>query len=271
LKRQQPGLNGQPPWFDRIGPTTDPSQLSISGTAWRWWRDTSARAGGFRATRDLILLLWEFARDSTPDRRRARFGDAEYDWEHRVNTTSGAVAWRERLLGMFHSPYQPTEPELFREMLAAVAGHPGFEFPDFTFIDLGSGKGRTLLMAADYPFRRIVGVELLPALHAIAAANVKEYKSESQKCSAIDVLCGDAAEYEFPLEPILLYLFNPLPEVGLRCMVANLEQSLQSRPRRVVVLYHNPQLEHVVAEGSLLGKAGGTHQYSIFVTNSMSS
>ena len=49
----------------------------------------------------------------------------------------------------------------------------------FTFVDLGSGKGRTLLMASDYPFRRIIGVELLPSLHQIAQENLRQYKSES--------------------------------------------------------------------------------------------
>ena len=101
-----------------------------------------------------------------PRASRQRFGDADYDWDYRVNTTSGAVGWRDRLLGMFHSAYQPTEPVAFHEMLDAVQQAPGpgqttLNFRDFTFIDLGSGKGRTLLMASDYPFRRIVGVELL--------------------------------------------------------------------------------------------------------------
>jgi hypothetical protein len=151
---------------------TDPanaadSEISISHAAWRWWRDLAAREGHIKATRQLISSLWEFARDSTPSRLRQRFGDAEYDWDHRVNTTSGAVSWRDRLLGVFHSPYQPTDPELFREMLDTLRDDANINFNDYVFIDLGSGKGRTLLMAADYPFRRIVGVELLPALHCI--------------------------------------------------------------------------------------------------------
>ena len=102
--------------------------------------------------------LWGFLRDSTPEQRRRRYGDVEYDWDHRVDTTSATVGWRDRLLGVFHSAYQPTEPALFHEMLAAL----NITFEDFTFIDLGSGKGRALLMASDYPFLRIVGVELLP-------------------------------------------------------------------------------------------------------------
>ena len=87
----------------------------------------------------------------------------EYDWEHRVNTTSGTVGWRERLLGVFHSPYQPTDAALFQEMMASLP----IDFSEFTFMDLGSGKGRTLLMASEYPFRRIVGVEILPELHRL--------------------------------------------------------------------------------------------------------
>ncbi len=77
--------------------------------------------GSIAATRRLLGVLWEFARDSTPERLRPRFGDADYDWDHRVNTTSGAVGWRDRLLGMFHSAYQPTEPAAFHEMLDASA------------------------------------------------------------------------------------------------------------------------------------------------------
>ena len=120
------------------------------------------------AARQFLAALWEFARDSTPERRRQRYGDADYDWDHRVNTTSGAVGWRERLLGGFHSAYQPTEPGVFREMLEGLQQQTAIDFRDFIFVDLGSGKGRTLLMVSDYPFRRIIGIELLPSLHQIA-------------------------------------------------------------------------------------------------------
>ena len=144
------------------------------------------REGRFAATRQFVAAIWEFVRDSTPERRRQRYGDAEYDWDHRVNTTSAAVDWRNRLLGVFHSPYQPTQPDLFREMLEALKQQSHFDFRDFVFVDLGSGKGRTLLMASDYPFRRIVGVELLPALHQAAQENLGKYRSESQKCFALE-------------------------------------------------------------------------------------
>jgi len=168
------------------------------------------------------------------------------------------------LLGVFHSPYQPTEATLFHEMLDALHQQTHLNFPDFAFLDLGSGKGRTLLMASGYPFRHIVGVELLPTLHEAAQENLSKYRSESQKCFALESISADATEFPLPAEPTVLYLFNPFPEAGLRRMIANLERSLRAHPRTVYVLYHNPLLEHVLSESATLKKIGGTHQYSIY-------
>jgi len=233
-------------------------------SARQWWVDRAAREGRVAAGRQFLTGLWEFLRDSTPQRRRQRYGDADYDWDQHVNTTSGAVGWRDRLLGVFHSHYQPTEPALFHEMLDALRTQAGIDFHAFVFIDLGSGKGRTLLMASDYPFRRIVGVELLPALHQIALENLRKYHSPSQKCFVLESVCADATEFPFPEDPMVIYLFNPFPESGLRRVLAKLAQSLQQTPRAVFVLYHNPLLEHVLGGDAVLEKLGGTHQYSIY-------
>jgi SAM-dependent methyltransferase len=258
-----------------------PLPISVLRTVWQWWTYAARYEGSIAATRRLLGVLWEFARDSTPDRLRARFGDAEYDWDYRVNTTSGAVGWRDRLLGMFHSAYQPTEPAAFHEMLDGLqqrlqrspqeTPRPGHTTPgttlklrDFTFVDLGSGKGRTLLMASDYPFRRIIGVELLPSLHQIAQENVRQYKSASQKCFALESICADATDFPLPEEPLVIFLFNPFPESGMRQVVANLERSLRAHPRPVFVLYHNPLLEHTLAESKRLRKIAGEQQYSLF-------
>ena len=235
----------------------------ISSAAYQYWATRRSQSGVFRATWELAVALWEFLRDSTPSRSRSRFGDADYDWDYGVNTTSGAVGWRDRLLGVLHSPYQPTEPILFHEMIDALAEQTQLDLSTLTFVDLGSGKGRTLLMASDYPFRRIIGVELLPSLHEIARQNLAAYKSDTQKCFALESICGDATSFSFPEEPLVVYLFNPFPEAGLRCAIANLRQALTAKARPAYVLYHNPQLEHILTEIAFR-KIGGTHQYSIF-------
>ena len=239
-----------------------------------WWTESSARDGFFLTLRRFISTLWEFVRESTPSRRRQRYGDVEYDWDFRVDTTSATVDWRDRLLGLFHSPYQPTEPALFHEMLAslmrasATLSSARLDFREFTFIDMGSGKGRALLMAADYPFRCVLGIELLAELHRLAKENIGKYKSELQQCFAIDCVLGDGGEFAFPAEPTVLYLFNPLPESGLVRMMNHLEHSLREHPRVVFVLYHNPQLEPVITQNAKFEKIAGTRQYSIFAGKS---
>jgi SAM-dependent methyltransferase len=216
-------------------PLTEPRLIT---TMQAWWRENSARHGFFSTVKRFISTLWEFVRESTPSRRRQRYGDAGYDWDFRVDTTGATVGWHDRLLGLFHSPYQPSEPVLFREMLETLIktgptlASVKFDFREFTFIDIGSGKGRALLMAADYPFRRILGIELLPELHRVAKENIRKYKSDSQQCFAIDCVLGDACEFTFPPEPTVLYLFNPLPESGLVKLIGNLERSYRNIPDR---------------------------------------
>jgi SAM-dependent methyltransferase len=235
---------------------------SLPGAARRWWHEHAQRIGWRRAAGEVATEIWDFLRDSTPDRRRQRYGDMDYDWEHRVDTTSATVGWRDRLLGIFHSPYQPTEPSLFREMIEGL----GIHYARYTFIDLGSGKGRTLLMASEYPFRRVLGIELLPELHRIAEENIRKFEGERRRCSAIESVCGDACEFAFPPEPLVLYLFNPLPEEGLKQVMRSLQDSLAQRPREAWVVYHNPLLEHVVAGCRELRKTAGTTQYAVYAS-----
>ena len=139
----------------------------------------------------------------------------------------------------------------------------GIDFRTFTFIDLGSGKGRTLMMASHYPFRKIIGVELLPELHRVACENLEKYRSPNQSCGVLESVCTDARDFQFPDDPLVLYLFNPLPEAGLSLVMHNLEQSLNRHPRKVIVLYHNPLLEHLVGS-SKLRKIYGSLEYSVF-------
>lgn len=242
-------------------PEVPQGALSIAGVVRAWWGENRRQRGFLSTARDFASRVLEFVRESFPDRKRQRYGDIDFDWDYRVDTTCANVGWRDRLLGMFLSPYQATEPAFFHEMFQALA----IDFSQFTFIDLGSGKGRTLLMAADYPFRRIVGLELVPTLHAAAVKNIEIYKSENRRCFAVESICADARQFVFPPEPTVLYLFNPLPPEGLAKVVANLEKSLDEHPRVLYVLYHNPSLERILVGNHTLKRVSGTHQYVIYV------
>lgn len=233
--------------------------VSLLRETGKWWKDR-AKAQGFAKTfRQFLGIVREFARESTPASRRRRYGDVEFDWDYRVDTTSATVHWSDRFVGHLHSAYQPTEPGAFHEMMGAL----GIDFPQFTFVDVGSGKGRVLLMAAGYPFHRVMGVELLPSLHRIAEQNISKPGSAKRRCSSVESICQNAVDFAFPQEPIVLYLFNPLGEVNLTKVVESLSQSLRQSLRPAYALYHNALLEHVLINAGWR-KLRGEPQYSLF-------
>jgi SAM-dependent methyltransferase len=224
-----------------------------------WWRDHRTRHSLFGTTSSFMRKLCKFARESTPEQRRRRFGDLDFDFDHRVNTTGGTVSWRDRLIGTFTSEYQATDPALLEEMLQAL----NIDFRRFTFLDLGSGKGRALLIAAPYPFCRIMGIELIPALHVAAEDNIRKYKNASQQCFAIECICADARDFDLPAEPLVIYLFNPFLQSVLAEVVSRLKSSLSASPRPVCILYHNPLLRDVLIRSGTFTQILATSQYCI--------
>jgi hypothetical protein len=74
----------------------------------------------------------------------------------------------------------------------------------------------------------------------------------------------DACDFVFPDTPLVLYLFNPLPEAGLRRVIRNLEQSLELSPRPVWIVYHSPAMDSLLAASRALVRTDGTEQYSLF-------
>jgi SAM-dependent methyltransferase len=239
--------------------------LSLSTAFTVWWRQQREATGTLTSGRRVLAMAYEFVRDSLPDRRHQRYGDIDYDWEHRVNTTGAALSWRTRLLGLLNSVYQPIPPEQFREIMSALSVHlaPDTNFSQFTFIDIGAGKGRALLLASEFGFRRIIGIELLPELVEVARENVREFERRGM-VSGIEVVCEDATNFAFPAEPTVVFLFNPLPQSSLRTLLQNLERSLRQKPRPMFVVYANPIFEDTIESVRSLTRLSGTDQCLLF-------
>jgi len=93
--------------------------------------------------------------------------------------------------------------------LARLLGHVPFALERSTFVDLGSGMGRAVLLAAEQPFRQVVGVEFSPALHAIARDNLAATDRTRLRCRDVRLVRRDAETYPFPRGDLVVYLFNP--------------------------------------------------------------
>jgi predicted RNA methylase len=83
-------------------------------------------------------------------------------------------------------------------MVRWIAGRPAHALAEYTFIDFGCGKGRAALLASEFGFREVVGVELNTKLAEIAQTNVTKWNSQGKATSPIRIVCGDALDLEWP-------------------------------------------------------------------------
>jgi SAM-dependent methyltransferase len=129
--------------------------------------------------------------------------------------------------------YQSHHPELIRAAIARL----DVPYKDYTFVDYGCGKGRVLLVAAEFPFRKILGLEFAPQLAESARRNLKTYRAKNLKCSQSEVITGDATEYELSVEPQVLYFYSPFAPNVLNQVINRIESSWQRFPRDLLVLF----------------------------------
>ena len=209
------------------------------------------RRSGFLGTlavcaRSLVFYAKELTPSGRRLRRRERDRDAEFDRRFGVKT-GGMIRLADLSIlptrsRMFGQGYGPTPERAFAEMLSAIPG----DFKDFVFVDFGSGLGRVLLLASEYPFRAIRGVEFSPDLHKIACDNIRSYRSQTQKCADIESICQDAADYGIPESRAVFYFYNPFLEPVMARVVLNIERSLEKNPREAYLIYYNPKARNTV-------------------------
>ena len=144
--------------------------------------------------------------------------------------------------------YMPTPARTLRSILSRLP----VDLDEFVFVDLGSGKGRTMLVAAEFSFKEIVGVEMSPELVEVALRNVRAYRNVQQKCFDIDALCMDAADYEIPDDDCVFFMYNPFEGAVMERVVASIRRSYEHRPRRLYVIYYHPTKRGVLEELSFM-------------------
>lgn len=227
----------------------------------RHWQ-MSVRYYGLRHTvAQVSEAAYRFCLEFLPERRRAKFGDLNYDFEHEVNTTRSNVSFRLQLIAALSAhQYFPSEPWLFEQIMQALP----IRFEDFTFIDLGSGKGRALLMAAPYGFKKIIGVEFMPEWHKAAQQNISNHMAQYSQATAIESLCMDARDFDFPPGPLVIYLFNPFPEPVLASVLERLREAVKGKTEPVFVAYRYLEFERLLQKCDWLEKIAGTEQWAVY-------
>lgn len=158
--------------------------------------------------------------------------------------------------------YEPTPADVVDDMLLDL----DIEHEQFVFVDLGSGKGRVLCLASTYPFKRIVGVEFCKELHEAAVDNIRAFSAPWQRCETIVPTLTDAALFEFPREPTVLFLYNPFQGPVMLSVLRNLRRSIELNPRPIYVLYYEPLHQALLDRAPFLRKMRCTADRAVYRT-----
>jgi len=170
------------------------------------------------------------------------------DTSGRLNLRRLAIQSSNRKYGR---DYQGVEPGRFSDALADVRAN----FADFTFIDLGAGKGRALIMAEKLGFRRLIGVEFSSRLAETARTNLGKLGLTN-----IEVVTEDAAEFPFPDEPLVVFMFNSFgPEVLKRVL-----ENLHRRTNTGYFVYVNPLHNSTLRADRFLSPVANTRFHSVW-------
>jgi SAM-dependent methyltransferase len=180
-------------------------------------------------------LAWRRFWQRLPDEHRRNLAfDARYGLSTAAEVPLADTGVAPERVVAGNGVYRPLwEPE-FHAALARL--EVPFEY--FTFVDLGSGKGKLLLLAADYPFARIVGVEYSPGLHAVAAENLRRYSADRQRCRTLETVLADATTHPLPKGPVIAFIFNSFDPATTRRVMRKLDREA-ARPDPVYVAYAN--------------------------------
>jgi SAM-dependent methyltransferase len=165
--------------------------------------------------------------------------------------TSGLVAGRHLQSGhaadRHNTAYYGVAPSVFRTMISRWRRCPQVAPLDaYTFLDLGAGMGRAVMLASEYPFRAVAGVELHPTLAGIARRNLRLWRGAGRALAPTRICERDVLDFRFPAGHCVAFLFNPFRAPVLRRLLQRLAVEFSDRPGRLDLLYVNREQEHVL-------------------------
>ncbi|MBE9500456.1 MULTISPECIES: class I SAM-dependent methyltransferase [Streptomyces] len=154
-----------------------------------------------------------------------------------------------------NSRYSPTPVRTVRAALAATA----VRHEEISFVDFGSGKGRVLLIAAEHPFKRVIGVDFSSELCATARENVEHtVRNPPAHRSPIEIHHQDAREFAIPDDAGFFYFYEPFSAAVAAAVLDNIEASLARLPRDAVLCFVGSSLLPEVEQRGVWAQSGDT-------------
>ncbi|HLP17998.1 MAG TPA: class I SAM-dependent methyltransferase, partial [Bacteroidota bacterium] len=139
--------------------------------------------------------------------------------------------------------YQPSPSAAIRRVLRAL------NFPHGKiFVDLGCGKGKVLLIASEFPFDEVRGIDFSERLCEIARENFLHYRMKGNTRSNVVIIHSDVLNYSIEDDEDVFYLFNPFDDYILQHVVDGIAESIRRRKRKIWIIYRNAQHKDTIVK-----------------------
>ncbi|MCF8278101.1 MAG: class I SAM-dependent methyltransferase [Flavobacteriales bacterium] len=163
--------------------------------------------------------------------------------------------------------YQPSSSVIFEKAMNTLP----FNFKEKVFLDIGSGKGRALILAAESGFRKVIGIEYANELNDIAYTNVELVKDRFPN-TEFHLEEGDALTYSIPSEVDVIYLFNPFDEQAISELMKRVKPHFKL-DKEIYLVYvhpvHSPCVEEFLGKPiSVITNRKGMPDVAIFCNRS---
>ncbi len=159
------------------------------------------------------------------------------EWRLGVRTEDVVLAQQLGYTNPDYRPYIATDYRSMSMLLDAIEIRPGKD----VFLDIGCGKGRAVVMAAERLFDRVIGVELSADLAAAARKNVANALATNRlACRSLEIVTSNADAFPIPDDVTVIYFFNPFTGLALNMVLQNMKSSLDRCPRRLTIICKLP-------------------------------
>jgi SAM-dependent methyltransferase len=143
--------------------------------------------------------------------------------------------------------YMPSSYNVLEKLMKEIIKYPSNK----SFLDIGCGKGRVMVVAAEYGFTRIIGIDFSKEFCEYAKQVTRTYRARHPQVH-FSVKLADASYYTIDPDTTTIFLFNPFDEVITAHVVDNIIRSQQDHPRTIRILYVNPVHVNLFLERSFV-------------------
>ena len=137
-----------------------------------------------------------------------------------------------------------------------------FDLTEFSFVDIGCGKGKALIIANKFKFKEVIGYEINRQVYDVLCKNINKLNIRNSQ------LINDSINADKIRNKSIIYFYNPFSENMTYDFFKKI--SLDKNLKQLIIIYVNPQYTKVLNQykwNIVYEKKVSTQNINIWIKN----